>query len=258
MPSPFPGMDPYLEQPDVWPDFHARFIAAMAMEIGRRVRPRYFVRIEEQVYLHEHSADEPTPLGRPDVGIHSASRLSVTALAESPTAPMTVFVPSAIDEITIRHLEIRDAVNRNLVTAIELLSPTNKRSGPDRDLYRSKVRQLLQSSSHFMEIDLLRGGPRMRWEGLPNCDYCAIVSRTERRPEVDCWPIRLRDPLPILPVPLALGDPEAQLDLQSVLYRVHDDASYDLSIYTGTPTPPLVPEDEAWAKSLLAGAGLPA
>jgi Protein of unknown function (DUF4058) len=251
MPSPFPGMDPYLEQPDVWPDFHARFIAAMAVEIGRRVRPRYFVRIEEQVYLHERSAEERTPLGRPDIGVHSANRSSNTVLTESSSSPMTVYVPAGIDEIAIRHLEIRDAANRHLVTAIELLSPTNKRTGPDRELYWSKVRQLLQSTAHFVELDLLRGGPRMPWEGMPNCDYCAIVSRAERRPEVDCWPIHLRAPLPVLPVPLTSGDPDALLDLQSVLHRVYDDAAYDLSIYSGTPSPQLVPNDESWARSVL-------
>ncbi len=258
MPSPFPGMDPYLEQPDVWPDFHARFIAAAAMEIGRRVRPRYFVRIEEQVYLHERSADERTPLGRPDIGIHSANRPSGTALAETSSAPMTVYVPAAIDEVTIRHLEIRDAVNRNLVTVIELLSPSNKTPGLVRARFIRKTATLMASSANFVMIDLLRGGPRMPLMVIPPCDYCVVSRTASRRPDADCWAFGLRDPLPNITVPLREGEPLVWLDLKALLDKTYHSAGYELSIYTGTPDPPLVPDDEAWAKSLLAGAGLPA
>ncbi len=206
--------------------------------------------------MHERSAEERAPLGRPDVGIHSpVNPIDEFPVSSTSTAPLTVFIPAAVDELTIRHLEILDTANRSLVTAIEVLSPSNKRSGSDRDLYWSKVHQLLRSRSHFVELDLLRGGPRMPWNGIPKCDYCAIVSRADRRPEVDCWPIMLRDPLPILNIPLASGDKDATVDLQKLVRQVHAESAYELSIYSGTPTPRLVPEDEAWAKSLLVGAG---
>ncbi len=81
------------------------------------------------------------------------------------------------------------------MTVIELLSPTNKYAGPDREQYLVKRRELLASPVHFVEIDLLRGGPRMPMQDLPECDYCVLVSRVETRLDAGLWPIRLREPI---------------------------------------------------------------
>lgn len=263
MPSPFPGMDPYLEQPDVWPDFHARFIANLANEIGRHVRPRYFVRIEEQIYLHELAEEQRRYFGRADLAIQSdhfsiPNSSSTSALLAEPLPTTAWMAETVIDEIRTTYLEIVDRRDRSVITAIELLSPSNKAEGSDRTQYLRKVRKILATSAGFVEIDLLRGGPRMPWEKIPPRDYCVISSMASRRPEVACWSFSLRDPLPRIAVPLREGEPDVQLDLKAAFDRTYDSAGYELSIYTGTPTPPLVPEDEAWAKSLLAGAGLPA
>ncbi|MDC6663095.1 DUF4058 family protein, partial [Leclercia adecarboxylata] len=52
MPSPFPGMNPYLEHRHEWADFHDRMVVEMGTALVRQVRPNYVVKIEEFVYLH--------------------------------------------------------------------------------------------------------------------------------------------------------------------------------------------------------------
>jgi hypothetical protein len=147
-------------------------------------------------------------------------------------------------------LEVRDRQGRELVTVIELLSPSNKRSGDDREQYLAKRRELLRSPAHLVEIDLLRGWAPMPQEGRPECDYSVLVSRAEKRPAADFWPIRLRDPLPVIPIPLRPPDAAARVDLQEVLHRAYDGPGYEHFIYSTDPEPPLIPDDAAWARQL--------
>jgi hypothetical protein len=205
MPSPFPGMNPYLEQDSVWHDFHERFSPAVAELLTPQVRPNYVARIDKHVYIRER----------------------------------------------LGFVEIRDRQDRRLITVLELLSPTNKLAGPDREHYLAKRGQLLASGTHFVEIDLLRGGPRLPLEDLPQCDYYVLVSRAEERPQAGLWPLRLRDRLPVIPIPLRSPHPDAQLDLQALLNRIYDAAGYEDDIYTGEPQPRLTPEDAAWAGQFL-------
>ena len=99
-------------------------------------------------------------------------------------------------------VEIRDRESWQVVTVLELLSPANKYAGPDREQYLAKRAQILNSAIHFIELDFRRGGPRLPLEGLGECDYYALVSRFEDRPQAGVWPIRLTDRLPVIPVPL--------------------------------------------------------
>jgi hypothetical protein len=162
-------------------------------------------------------------------------------------APVQVRLPS-VDVERQSFLEIRDRASRELVTVLELLSPSNKYVSPDRDQYLAKRSQLLASRAHFVEIDLLRGGPRLPLENLPACDYCVLVSRVEERPSAGLWPIRLREQLPTIPIPLRPPHADVQLDLQEVLHRIYDAAGYEDDIYEGQPQPRLSPEDAAWAQ----------
>jgi hypothetical protein len=249
MPSPFPGMNPYVERPSVWHDFHESFMPLVREILTAQVLPRYFVRIDEQMYIHELAAAERRFVGRGDIlasALTPSSSPAVTAgsLLE---APLEVGVP-AVDSETLSYLEIRDRDSRELVTVVELLSPSNKYAGPDREQYLAKARQLQRSWVHFVEIDLLRGGPRMPWLDMPACDYCVVVSRVERRPRAGFWPIRLRDRLPEIPIPLRRGDADARVDLQQVLHRIYDAAGYAYHIYSGPPEPPLSAEDADWAR----------
>ncbi len=128
MRSPFPGMDPYLEQDDVWHDFHERFLPAAAEVIGAQVQPAYIVKIDEHVYVHEMAASSRRLLGRADLGV-ATSRPG----QEPPVggvglfdAPSRVRMP-AVDIESESFLEIRDRRSRELVCVVELLSPANKR-----------------------------------------------------------------------------------------------------------------------------------
>ena len=143
-----------------------------------------------------------------------------------PTAPIQVRLP-AVDVQRQRYVEIRDRRNRSLVTVIEFLSPSNKRSGPDREQYLTKRGGILASRAHLVEIDLLRCQTALPTESpRPDCTYSVLVSRRERRPSADFWSIGLRDRLPSIPVPLRPGQPDATLDLQAVLDRVYDEGGF--------------------------------
>lgn len=256
MPSPFPGMNPYLEQPDAWHDFHERFVPRIADELTRAIRPKYLAKIDQNVYIHELSAEERHLLGRPDVAVleSGTSSTASTAVANR-AAPIYGHLLPEIESIRESFIEIRDSKNRELVTVIVVLSPTNKLTGPDRDQYIAKRRCILASPAHLVEIDLLRGGPRMPMKKMPQCDYIAMVSRYEERPRVGLWPVQLRDRLPEVPIPLRTGDADAMLDLQPILHALYDAAGYGDYIYGSRPEPPLHPADSKWADEILAARG---
>src|SRR5260370_41776 len=182
MSSPFPGMNLYLEQPDSWHDFHERAIPLAADVLGAQVLPRYFVKIDEHVYIHEMDEESRRFVGRADLGVtHHAGAGARGTGTELLEAPAFVWQP-IVDVERHSYLEIRDVHNRQLITVVELLSPSNKQPGPDRNQYLAKQRALLSSTANLVEIDLLRGGPRIPWLEMPPCDYCAVVSRVEERP----------------------------------------------------------------------------
>jgi hypothetical protein len=247
-------MNPYIEQPAVWQDFHTRFMVLAAELIGVQVEPRYFVKIEEHLFLHERSADDRRPFGRPDLTLvpGNGQAESVGSGGATTTAPASVFVPEGVDEIPQRYLEIRDRQTRQVITVLELLSPSNKDPNGDREQYWKKTRLLVNRSAvGLVEIDLLRSGPRLPWVDMPECDYYALVSYPPTRPRVDFWPIQLRASLPSIPIPLRPGDVEPKLDLQAMIHRIHDAARYRLFIYDSDPEPPLSTADAVWAAQIL-------
>ncbi len=254
MPSPFPGMNPYLEREGVWQDFHASFVPAMRDALSEQLRPRYVISVEEHVYVHAPPEPERHFSGRPDVAVKQSpfetlQQESDTAVLEAPT---NLLLPVRADIETEPYLEIRDRDDELVITVIELLSPTNKRAGPDREQYLVNRQRSLASNIHVIEIGLSRGGNRMPTEDLPDCDYYVLVRRAEQLRRAGVWPLRLRDPLPLIPVPLQAPDPDARLDLQSLLHLVYDRAGYRYRIYNAPPRPPLHPEDARWAESVAA------
>jgi len=253
MPSPFPGMNPWLEQVDVWHDFHQRFITRIGDALAQHIRPAYLTKIDENVYIHELSVEQRLLLGRPDIAVFEGSGSAAPVGQKTATLPVAYgsLLPCS-DRISESFIEIRDTNDRDLITVIELLSPTNKQSGPDREQYLAKRKLLLSANVHFVEIDLLRGGARMPVEGLAQCDYAVMVSRSYERPKVGLWPTGIREALPVIPVPLKQEDPDAVLDLQQLLHETFDAAGYADYIYQGRPRPPLQPDDEVWAKQYLA------
>jgi hypothetical protein len=242
-------MNPYLERATAWESFHPNFITAAHYHIVQQLGPEYVVRIESRLYIHELPADRRF-LGLSDLGVHKSSG-STTGTTTFDVAPVQITMLDAVEIERIGYLTVRDRDGNDLITVIELLSPTNKYAGPDREQYLGKRRELLRSRAHFVEIDLLRGGPRMPPDELPTCDYCAIVSRVEDRPKAGVWPWRLRDPLVPIPIPLRAPDPDAKMDLKVIIDQVYDGGGYGSYIYSGPPEPRLSPDDAAWADAFL-------
>jgi hypothetical protein len=254
-------MDPYLESPAVWPDFHSAFINALREHLVPLVRPRYSVRIEERVYLEFEPGTRKAPV-RPDLTIadrggRSPGRAS-SAVATAIPVKVAVVLPEESREV---FLVVRDLAREQVVTVIELLSPANKRSpSAGREVYLEKRNAVLKSPAHLVELDLLRAGARMPMrDPLPAGQYHVVVSRRERRPECDVYSWSLRDRLPAVPVPLAEGDPDVRIDLQAVVDAVYERAGYDYTVdYSGAPAPPLAAGDEEWARERLEASPGPA
>ncbi len=154
-------------------------------------------------------------------------------------------------------VEIRDVARQLLVTAIEVLPPVNKR-GDGRQEYLSKRQKILRSDSHLMEIDLLRSGQRVPMQKpLPADPYFVLLSRSEARPVMEVWPIKLDTPLPRVPVPLMGGDLDATLDLQAAFSSVYDLFGYGLTVdYAQPPEIPLDGPDADWTINLLSQSNL--
>jgi hypothetical protein len=244
-------MNPYLEQDDVWHDFHERLLIATAEAVGAQVLPDYIVKIDEHVYVHELPSEPRRFLVRADVAV-TPSR---SPGDEPPSvglidAPTLVRLP-AVDVERESFVEIRDRRSRELVCVIEVLSPSNKHPGPDREQYLAKRRQILASPAHLVEIDLLRGGEPLPSEDRPACLYSVMVSRVADRPVAGFWSMGLQDQLPNIPIPLRPPHSDARLDLQSLLHRVYDAAGYYIYVYEGKPSPALTSAELAWSRQFV-------
>lgn len=259
--SPFPGMDPYLEATDLWPDVHTRLMNIFAEQLTPLLAPKYIAELSTQVVI-EQVVEEgllSVSTSLPDVTItepdspelDSMETQTAAGVAIAP-APLRLTLPLAVPTRLVT-LYIRRREPDTLVAVIELLSPVNKRLGEGRQEYLKKRAAFLEANAHFIEIDLLRRWPRMPFGGnVPDSAYLAMVSVAHERPECDAWPIEVPDPLPVLPVPLVPPDPPIPLDIGQALRTAYQRARYDLRIdYTTPPTPPLSPEDAAWMAALL-------
>jgi len=258
MASPFLGMDPYLEQPAFWSPFHNRLMIAIANRISPQLRPQYYVEVETRSYMDTPESD--LLIGIPDAVVlssktsesrkHSAAEASNVAVR---TTPQTVTLPVPI-EIKERYLEVREVGNDQVITAIEMLSPTNKKKGKGRDDYETKRAAVLSSASHFIEIDLLRSPSPFAILGAREIgEYYILVSRACHRPKAQFYPFTLRDVLPEFLLPLKEADEGIAVDLQSIFQEVCQQASYDLRIdYTcEAPPPSLSAENQSWVQELI-------
>lgn len=244
-------MNPYLENPELWPEVHSRLIVAIADELTEHLSEKYRVAIEKRTYFS--SGDENLLVGIPDVSV-VAKRTAESQPARTATLapqPISVTVPMT-EEVQERYLEIREVATGTVVTVIELLSPKNKRAGEGRQAYERKRNQVLASLSHLIEIDLLRGGQPPPIRGGVDSDYRILISRSDRRPSALLYAFSLRQAIPQIAVPLMPGDGEPLLDVQVVLQRVYERGRYYLAIdYTQPPQPALSQEDVAWANERL-------
>ncbi|MBE7532074.1 MAG: DUF4058 family protein [Chloroflexi bacterium] len=249
MPSPFPGMDPYLESYE-WTSVHHSLSAQIARQLAPKVRPKYIVRLAER-FVVEVSNDLELSRANiyPDVGVAEAKAMYQVETASERPLRLATFMPAKVPHVTI---EIRHVVDGALVTAIEIISPTNKRGEGYRQ-YLEKRELVLASETHLLEIDLLSMGRRVPMrDPLPDAPYFVFLSRVEKRPYLDVWPVQLDEPLPTVPVPLLPDDPDVSLDLQLALTTMYDELGFDLSVdYRQPPEIPLEGKTAVWAAELL-------
>jgi hypothetical protein len=247
-------MNPYLEREVAWSDFHVEFCKAIKKALVPQLQPNFYVKFNEHLYVHEVEENGRRLVGISDVSVTRKSKdgngqAGVGLL----TAPLNVRIAGVLVEERQPFLEIFDREDNTLVTVIELLSPTNKKVGKDRNQFLDKRLQILNSAVHYVEIDLLRGGPRLPIEDMPDCDYYVLVSRAELRPQMGLWPLTVREPLPVIPIPLHEPKPDARIALQDLLHQVYDEAGYSNYVYSGPPKPALRAEDAVWAKQFQPG-----
>lgn len=256
MPSPFPGMDPYLEG-YLWPDVHSALASKIRRSLTPLLRPKYAARLE--VYL----AEDPFPEGEigilyPDVEIietppkQSSIQTSERRRTLTITPPALALPVTQAVQVRLTSIEIRDTANNKLISSIEILSPVNKHE-PGLTAYRQKRQKLYQANVHLLELDLLRRGIRpFTQPRLPKVPYCVALTRAQAK-QIEFWPVKLPTRLPVVPVPLLSPDPDVPLDLQSVLAAIYDEAAYDLTLdYSQTPPPPVLSDsDSDWLKSVV-------
>ncbi|MGF1537310.1 MAG: DUF4058 family protein [Elainellaceae cyanobacterium] len=267
MPSPFPGMNPYLEHPDRWSTVHNRLIVALADVLTPQLLPKYQVDIEKRVYsiLGINSLF----VGRPDVtvqrprtdGAESGTAVAERSVAPANTAfantqPLKVKLPIP-EEVREAYLEIKEAATQTVITAVEILSPSNKR-GEGREKYQRKRQQVLSSQTNLVEIDLLRDGAPLPLLGeAPQSRYRILVCRASDRPTADLYPFNLAEPIPSFTLPLQSSDQEPTVQLQDLLSSIYDRSGYDYFIDYGTdPLPPLSDNEKRWIDALLKDKGL--
>lgn len=248
--SPFPGMDPYLEDPAIFPDLHERLIGIIAEKLAPPLAPKYVAELRTQIVIEEIETDDSFG-AIPDVTV-SEVKETATVYAATPVKPVRVRVPTLFStRVVSAYIRLRE--NEKLVAVIEILSPFNKRPGKGRSEYLEKRKTFLDSRVHYIEIDVLRKFPRMPFEGkLPKSDYLAVVCNGYERPHCDAYPIMVRQRLPVLPIPLLKPDPSVPLDLQDALNTAYERARYDLRVhYNAPPNPALSGQDAEWASALM-------
>jgi hypothetical protein len=248
MPSPFPGMDPYLERSEIWPDFHDRLITYISEALQPLLRPKYVALTQDRLFVVE--SDRPI---RPDVSIFSTypPSSSSTATQTLLTESATTVIDFGRDEVRQPYLEIIVPASGNqVVTAIEVLSPDNKTYGAGLISFRTKQDELWKANTNLIEIDLLSAGSRStrvsreRVSHEINRRYLVTVTRVFPT-RCEFYGIDLPQRLPKVSIPLASGDPDVPLDLQAVFSRCYESGPYPQLLYYDGPCPSKLTEQES-------------
>lgn len=259
--NPFPGMNPFFERR--WRDAHTRLITYLHDALQERLPADLVACAEEESVTIGFGGG--TTAYRPDLQIQEPWTLKEpagTAVAAPPTLraatePIRVFV----EEETERWIEIRDLGDR-LITVIELLSPSNKRGGVDRDHYLAKRRSFRSGGANVVEIDLVRQGasvfPDVVGEVMRRASACygVCVFRAALPAALEVYPIGLRERLPVIRVPLRPSDADVPADLQPLIDQCHERGRYHVLDYRADPDPPFAPEAAAWVDQVLREGGL--
>ncbi len=272
MPSPFPGMDPYLEAPWIWPSFHNSLADQIQMLLNEQLPTNYFAQLEARSEIGLRATKR---ILAPDVAVIDTGRRmrepdsnvgGVAVVVQDEVATASAIRLEFIEEpVTVTAVTIRNTQTGNeVITLLEILSPSNKRPGPDRDHYIQRMKDILKESvTSLIEIDLLRMGQRT-WERSDiiedaleeletPTDYLVMTSRSWSRSGADMHPISLSDPLPVIAVPLRQNEPDVPLNLQAAFRKAYDGGPYRRGAveYSRPPYPALREHQDKWRSDLM-------
>jgi hypothetical protein len=266
MPSPFPGMDPYLEDPALWPGLHDGLIYTLSTELNAVLPEGYYSRRQTRLYVVQEDREILPDIsafhasGAPSPGV-GAAVASATIEREAP-----VLLRVSTEEVSESYIEVRHRASEDKVaTVIEVLSYSNKAAGSvGQTEYRRKQREVLASDVNLIEIDLLRRGSHAAAPPQDSIvrnfgpwDYLVSLSRPRDRSEFELWLLSVRTPLPEIRVPLLAGDADAAINVQEAFNRCYDEDRYGSSVrYDLEPLNPLSAADAAWADAMLRDKGL--
>jgi hypothetical protein len=256
MPSPFPGMDPYLESPALWPGVHQRLITYIADILQPGLRPHYHARIGERLYVVQtfHTLyPDVTVVERPVRETRVLDRPRLTfVVADEP-------LRFAVEPTELREpfVEIVHTDSGEVITVIEVLSPANKTLGEGQQLYRCKQQEVLHSAASLVEIDLLAEGlhtvgvPLELLAGAEPYRYLVCVNRASNRFEFEVYPVTLARRLPRVALPLREPDDDVVLNLPAIFDQCYDNGGYaDFVDYRQLPPVLLTDEEAAWMQTL--------
>ncbi len=221
MPSPFPGMDPYLEADALWPAFHHQLVAGLYQILLPGLVDRYRARVGQRTYVTE----------------------------------MALFTSVVRDQHCEEFIEVRQRGDGRVVTLIDIVSPANKSSAEGRRAYLTKRAEAKAGGASLVEIDLvLQGEPLLDYsrDGLPDWNYAVTVTRSTQPDRYEIYTATLQKRLPRFRLPLASDDRDTVLDLQSAFARCYDQGGFGGQIdYRQDPGVRLTDADRKWVDELL-------
>ena len=254
MKSPFPGVDPYLEQH--WGDIHTSLMVYIRDQITDQLPSDLQARVEESVCV---DVDESSRWVYPDVTVveRLETQSSTVAVANAIIAEPTI-IPLPSEQPTQRHIAIVDLNSGNrVVTAIELLSPANKQGEAGRSDYRRKQREYIEAGVNLVEIDFIRSGTfivaapegRIPWD--MRTPYIVCIRRAYRPEQAEIISITLDQQVPNFRIPLRRADADIVLQLQPLLDECYRRGRYTSIDYSQPPRPKLDDKSATWANGLI-------
>ncbi|MFQ3592389.1 MAG: DUF4058 family protein [Gemmataceae bacterium] len=221
MPSPLPGMDPYLEQEKLWPAFQRQFVLSLYQHLLPVLVDRYRARVVQRHYVRQQA----------------------------------LFTSVFREEHYEEYIEIRQRADNKWITLLEVVNPANKSTSEGRAAYLQTRTEARQAQANLVEIDLLlQGQPMLDYsrDSLPDWDYAVSVTRASQPERYEVYTATLKKRLPRFRLPLASDDRDSVLDLQTVFTRCYDQGNFAQQIdYTQNPTVPLTDDDLRWLVELL-------
>ena len=254
MPSPFPGMDPYIESGGYWGEFHTNMIVAMQHELNTVLPKGFAASIDLYIWIHEPTAERRVKRVKPDAYVSKAERRAGSLVAHATITAATQIILPSVERRQQRFIKVENLESQREVTAIELLSPANKLSGEDHDVYMAKRKEYIANRVNLVEIDLLRSGGRLPFDD-PRAeagDFYVLVSKAWEYPKADFWPFTLRDPMPAVSVPITDEIPSVRLGLEVCFDKTYDQCLYSDKLRYDRPLKPRPSKsDSAWIKNLV-------